>query len=102
MPAPEQLKAAPKQTLNAAPATIVVSLPAEAKLLVDGDATSSTSTVRVFQSPALEQNQTYYYTLNGELLRDGQIVKTSQRVAVRAGEETRVELNFAPVALAQK
>jgi uncharacterized protein (TIGR03000 family) len=104
--APEPIKALPKPTGEEAniptPATIVVTLPAEAKLTVDGDATTSTSAIRVFASPVLERNKTFYYTLNGELVRDGQVLKTSQRVAVRAGEETRVELQFPIAVLAQR
>jgi uncharacterized protein (TIGR03000 family) len=104
--APEPIKALPKPTSEevrfSVPATIVVTLPVEAKLTVDGVATTSTESVRVFTSPALEQNKTFYYTLNGELVRDGQVLKTSQRIAVRAGEETRVELQFPIAVLAQR
>jgi uncharacterized protein (TIGR03000 family) len=102
---PEPIKALPKPTSEvrfSAPATIVVTLPAEAKLMVDGAATTSTDSVRVFTSPALELNKTFYYTLNGEMVRDGQVLKTSQQVAVHAGEETRVELQFPIAVLAQR
>jgi uncharacterized protein (TIGR03000 family) len=77
-----------------APATIVVSLPAEAKLLIDDAATTSTSNLRVFASPSLEPGRDFYYTVKGELVRDGQTVTTSQQVKVRAGEETRIQLEF--------
>lgn len=80
-----------------APATIVVNLPAEAKLTIDDAATRSTSSVRVFSTPTLENSKDYFYTLKAEIVRDGQTVTASKRVAVRAGEETRVSLEF-PVA----
>jgi uncharacterized protein (TIGR03000 family) len=102
----EPIKALPspknEEVRFSAPATIVVTLPVEAKLTVDGAATTSTDSVRVFTSPTLEQNKTFFYTLNGELVRDGQVLKTSQRIAVRAGEETRVELQFPIAVLAQR
>ena len=63
-----------------APAIIVVSLPAEAKLLVDDAATTSTSGRRVFASPALEPGKDFYYTLKGEWLHDGSLHTTTQRV----------------------
>jgi uncharacterized protein (TIGR03000 family) len=80
-----------------APATIVVSLPAEAKLLIDDAATTSTSNLRTFASPSLEPGKDFYYTVKGELVRDGQTLVTSQLVKVRAGQETRIQLEF-PVA----
>lgn len=83
-----------KEVAVPTPATIVVSMPAEAKLLIDDAATTSTAAVRVFASPSLEPGKDFYYTLKGELVRDGQTVLTSQRVKVRAGEETRVQLEF--------
>jgi len=77
-----------------APATILVSLPAEAKLTVDGAATQSTSSTREFASPALEPGRDYYYTLKADIVRDGKPASTSRRVAVRAGQQTRVRLEF--------
>jgi uncharacterized protein (TIGR03000 family) len=76
----------------AAPATIVVSLPATARLTIDGNPTTSSSGLRVFASPSLQPGREYYYTLRAEVVRNGQTVAQTQRVAVRAGEETRVTL----------
>jgi uncharacterized protein (TIGR03000 family) len=98
VPAP---KASEKEEVAVpAPATIVVSLPAEAKLLIDDAATTSNSSLRVFASPSLEPGKDFYYTLKGELVRDGQTITTSQFVKVRAGEETRIQLDFPPATLA--
>jgi len=85
-----------------APATIVVSVPAEAKLSVDDVATQSTSATRVFASPALERGKEYYYTLKAEITRDGKSVTATKRVAVHAGEESRVSLDFPEASLALK
>jgi uncharacterized protein (TIGR03000 family) len=73
-------------------AVIVVSLPADAKLTFDGEATTSTSDQRVFVSPVLPAGQEYHYTLQAEVVVDGKPVTISKTVAVRAGEEVHVGL----------
>jgi uncharacterized protein (TIGR03000 family) len=73
-------------------AVIVVSLPADAKLTFDGEATTSTSDQRVFVSPVLPAGQEYHYTLQAEVVVDGKPVTISKTVAVRAGEEAHVSL----------
>jgi uncharacterized protein (TIGR03000 family) len=85
-----------------APATIVVSLPAEAKLIVDGKPTKAASARRYFISPALEQGQDYFYTLKAEFTRDGQTVSTSKRVTVRAGVESLVTFETPAASVAQR
>ena len=87
-------KEMPKKTEVEAPATIVVSLPAEARLIIDGNSTTSTSARRVFTSPALQPGQTYVYTLRAEIVRDGQTMSETQQVTVRAGEQTPVTFNM--------
>jgi len=87
---------APAKTQAEAPATILVTLPAEAKLFVDGNATTSTSVERRLVSPALQPGYEYHYTLTAEIAREGQApVRQTQRITVRAGEETRVPFTFA-------
>ena len=80
--------------LDAAPGTIVVTLPEDARLLVDGHTTTSTSEVRVLVSPTLEPGRDFHYTLQAEVTRDGKLVRIEERVAVRAGEETQVTLRL--------
>jgi uncharacterized protein (TIGR03000 family) len=80
--------------LTTAPATVVVSLPADATLSIEGSRMTSTSERRVFVSPALEAGKTYGYTLTGELARNGKTVTVSKQIEVRAGEETQVSLDF--------
>jgi uncharacterized protein (TIGR03000 family) len=89
---PEDKK--PIGELNApAPATVIVSLPADAKLLVDGAATTSTSAERTFVSPKLMPNSVYRYTLKAEFMKDGQPVSVTKTIEVRAGMETRVTID---------
>lgn len=78
---------------NAAPATLIVTVPADALLSIDGEATTSTSTERVFVSPALNFGREYHYTLQAEFQKDGKTVKLTKDVAIKAGDETRVRFD---------
>jgi uncharacterized protein (TIGR03000 family) len=91
---PEKLDKPGKGGAAQAPAVILVNLPAEAKLTVDGTPTTSTSTQRRLVSPALPTGREFHYTLTAEIQRNGQPVRETRPVTVRAGEETRVEFNF--------
>jgi uncharacterized protein (TIGR03000 family) len=73
-----------------APATIVVMVPANARLSVDGHVTSSTSARRVLVTPALQVGAEYSYSLTAEIVRDGQTVAETQNVTVRGGQTTNV------------
>lgn len=82
----------PKTGMLSGPATIVVSLPADATLKVDGAATKATTAVRTFATPTLDAGQSYHYTLTAEVVRDGKTLTTAQEITVRAGELTQVDL----------
>jgi uncharacterized protein (TIGR03000 family) len=73
-----------------APALIVVNLPANAKLTINGAATTSTSSVRMFSSPVLQPGQEYTYTLRAEVPGETRVL--TQDIVVRAGQETRVTM----------
>ncbi len=90
----ETIPTPPAKTQATTSATIVVSLPADARLTVDGNATTSTSALRTFVSPALEQGAEYVYTLRAEVIRDGRSIVETQDISVRAGEVTNVPFNF--------
>jgi len=77
----------------AAAATITVSLPADAKLFVDDYATTSTSSTRTFVSPPLTPGKDYTYTLKAEIMRDGEKRTVTERVPVRAGQDSTVALD---------
>jgi uncharacterized protein (TIGR03000 family) len=94
---PEEIKTMPKEEPKktgqiSAPATLIVSLPADAKLVVDDTPTNSTSAERTFVSPVLNPGVDYNYTLKAEVVRDGKKVQVEEKVTVRAGKETRVTL----------
>jgi uncharacterized protein (TIGR03000 family) len=102
VPAPKPAEGKEEEAARPAPATIVVSLPLEAKLMIDEYVTTSTSATRVFTSPALERGKDFQYTLKAEIIRDGQSASTTRIVTVRAGQETRVEMQFPTTSVAQK
>jgi uncharacterized protein (TIGR03000 family) len=79
---------------TSAPATIIVSLPAEAKLSIDDAATSATGAVRTFVSPNLNNGREYHYDLKAEV--GGKTI--AKRITVRAGEETRVQIDMDSIA----
>jgi uncharacterized protein (TIGR03000 family) len=85
-----------------APAQIVVTLPADARLTVDDAPTQSTSAVRVFVSPPLERGKTFSYTLKAEVNRDGQPTTETRQVTVRAGEQSQVRFEFPSLSVAQR
>jgi uncharacterized protein (TIGR03000 family) len=103
-PAGEPVKAMPKpkSTAIAAPATIVVELPADATLKVDGSVTSSTSSVRVLVSPELPPGKQFQYTLTAQVVREGKPVQMEQTITVRAGEQSRVSMNLPLATVAQR
>lgn len=81
--------------MTSAPATIVVNLPADAKLSFDGNATNSTNANRRFNTPALQAGSDLSYTLTAEIVRDGKTLTATQLVTVRAGLTTEVNLSDA-------
>jgi uncharacterized protein (TIGR03000 family) len=81
----------------AAPANLIVNLPADATLSIDEAATTSTGSIRNFITPELEAGKTYTYTLKAEITRDGKIETITRQVEVRAGQLTNVTME-APAA----
>jgi uncharacterized protein (TIGR03000 family) len=77
-----------------APARIVVNLPANAKLTVDDQATTSQSDQRTLISPSLKPGEEYHYTLKAEIQRDGKPMSETKRVVVQAGREVNVRFDF--------
>ncbi len=101
-PAKEMVPAPKKTGATSAPATIVVSLPADARLVVDGAQTSSTSDRRTLVTPELQFGETYTYTMQAEVVRDGRTVAQTQQVSVRGGEVSTVNFNFSTQTVASR
>jgi uncharacterized protein (TIGR03000 family) len=70
-------------------ATVVVQLPPDARMWVDGKPADLTSATRSFVTPALESGRDYYYTIKAEASRSG--LAQTARVIVRAGQFSRVD-----------
>jgi len=79
-----------KEDEVSAPATIVLSVPADAQVSIDGVLTTSTSATRTFVTPELDPAKAFVYTLSAQIVRGGQTLTVSEKVSVQAGEETRI------------
>lgn len=98
----EKLDAPKSKTSLNVPATIIVSLPADARLIVDGSATTSTSDRRVLMTPVLENGSTYVYTMQAEVTREGRTMTQTQQVTVRGGETSNVQFSFGTQSVASR
>ena len=76
-----------------AKARVVVRLPADARLWVDRVECPLPGTVRAFDTPNLNPEQSYSYTLRVTVQRDGQTVEDSRRVEFAAGQQVEVDFN---------
>jgi len=79
--------------VTSAPATITVSVPADATIKIDGALTKSTDSVRIFATPELAPGTVYYYTITAEVVRNGQTLIATEKVAVEAGVNAQLNLN---------
>lgn len=77
----------------AARASVVVRLPADARLFADGRALNLTGAERKFVSPELPAGQDFVYKFTAEYERDGEVVSVTKKVAVRAGATVSVAFN---------
>jgi uncharacterized protein (TIGR03000 family) len=84
----------PKPKRPPVPATIVVHLPVDARLTVDGEPIRFGGSVRQFESPPLSVGKTYSYMVVGTVIRDGRAVTARKEIDVRADEVTEVTLNL--------
>jgi uncharacterized protein (TIGR03000 family) len=97
IPAPKP-KEEKKSGEISAPATLIVNVPTNAVLTIDGNVTSSTSTRRVFESPVLQAGREFRYTLQATFTVEGRQVVLSKSVIVTAGAEATVDFNNVAVA----
>lgn len=81
-------------------ATIVVRLPADAKVFFNDGPTASTGSRRVFTSPPLTPGREFSYTVRAEANRGGQVVAATMQVAVRAFSTTHLDFGDMTSAIA--
>jgi uncharacterized protein (TIGR03000 family) len=103
LPKPSEPVPQPKKTTQStAPATIIVSLPADARLFVDGNSTVSTTAVRTLVTPELAIGSTYVYTMRAEIVRDGQVQSQTQQVNVIGGQTATVQFSLSSQGVASR
>jgi uncharacterized protein (TIGR03000 family) len=95
---------APPRTpaLPPAQATVVVQLPADAKLTANGRLLTTAAERRVFATPDLEPGKSFQYTFTAEVVRDGKPLSMTKRVLVRAGEEAQLQFDLPPAIASRK
>jgi uncharacterized protein (TIGR03000 family) len=85
-PAPAPGPAPAPMTSLQRSATLVVSVPKDARVFVNDKATTSTGEIRRYVSNNLEPGYSYTYTLRAEMIVDGKTVTETKVIKVRAGE----------------
>ncbi len=102
-PAPAPREDKDKKSMAPSKAKLIVSLPADAKLYIDDQLMKTTSDRRVFNTPTLDKDQTYYYVLKAEVNYQGKTYTETKRVLIRAGEQVRASFpELAPEAIAAR
>jgi uncharacterized protein (TIGR03000 family) len=66
---------------------LLVSVPEDAKVFVNGRATTSTGSERQYVSRGLENGQRYSYEVRAEVIRDGKPVTETQTAQLTAGSQ---------------
>jgi uncharacterized protein (TIGR03000 family) len=77
-------------------AQVTVLMPENARLFVDDVPYPTIQEKITFETPKLEANRAFYYTLKAEIVRDGKVYRDSRRVDVAAGKEVKVEFGSLP------
>ena len=85
-------RALPAASPEAQTATIVVHLPTDAKLTIDGAPTKSTSAERSFITPPLEEGKTFSYTFEAQFVRGNQTIRVTEKIPIRAGGNAVITL----------
>lgn len=78
------------------PATIIVRVPASAKLFVEDVASSLTGPTRHLVTPPLEAGYKYSYTFRVEIVREGRPVTYSQKIYFSPGQAVTLDLTNPP------
>lgn len=74
-------------------ARIIVHVPANAKVFIDGQLQSGDSSERHFYTPPLPTSGSFYYDLRIETVKDGKTVVDEKKVIVQAGALVHQEFN---------
>ena len=91
-------KPKPDETSLNDQARLILDVPTDAKIFIDGKPMQNVSAKRVFRTPKLDPKVTYYYDVTVEVVRDGKTVSSTKRVIVRANEEVHTAFADLPAA----
>jgi uncharacterized protein (TIGR03000 family) len=80
---------------DTATATVVVKLPADARLYFDDRPTKQAGAERTYVTPELTPDKEYVYQVKIEYTRDGRMMTQTKSVTVRAGQTSRLEFGEA-------
>lgn len=80
---------------------LTVSVPADAKVLVNGRPTQSTGSTREFVAHNLVPGLTYKFIVVAQIVRDGKVVEDTQVVTLTAGAQEGLAFGFNPKAADQ-
>jgi uncharacterized protein (TIGR03000 family) len=73
---------------------LLVSVPADAKVFVNGRATTSTGGERQYVSRGLENGQHYSYEVRAEVVRDGKTVSETKVAQLSAGSQANLSFTL--------
>jgi len=85
---------APMTSIRRTEGLLTVSVPADAKIFVNGQATSSTGEVRQYVSRDLASGMSYAYEVRAEVVRDGQTLEQVKTIDLRAGATNALAFDF--------
>jgi uncharacterized protein (TIGR03000 family) len=93
-PAPVVAKAdsTPAATADQEPATVILSVPEDAEVWIEGVPTSPRGYERRFVTPPLDKGEHYHYTIRAAWSADGKGYDESRTVPVQAGRQVRVSI----------
>ena len=90
-PAPEGTK---ETSIQRADGTLAVEVPDDAKIFVNGMATTSTGAARQYVSRDLQTGFNYTYEVKAEVVRDGKTVEQVKTINLRAGQTAELAFDF--------
>lgn len=82
--------------LRRADGTLIVEVPAEAKIYVNDRLTSTPGAVREYVSRNLVRGYNYTYEVRAEMEVDGQTVSETKKIDLRAGQNLKLAFNLSP------
>ncbi len=86
----------PPAAARADAGTLMVSVPADAKVYVNGKPTTSLGSQRSYVSRGLRSGFKYAYEVRAEVVRDGRKIEEVKTVELRAGEISRLAFDLNP------